>query len=265
MSALVKKNKYLISLNITEDVPFYKNIGISTFLLPLKDYSIGYLKTFNTEEINSFREKKVVLINQVLNTKKIEELIDIIPKIDVDTFMIEDVGLIDILRKLNKKIILFINHFNCNYESINIWLEYVDSVVVSNELTIEELEVIDKYSKKSLCYHLLGYNQVMYSKRKLLTNYAKHYNLDNVNKRKITDTLGNTKFNVYEDIDGTIIYSDKIFFDKRILHLDNVKYFYINTSFLTKEKVLDILNGIDTNVSSGFLDRETVFKVGDLK
>jgi len=265
VSALVKTNKYLVSLNDIEDVPFYKNNGISTFLLPLENYSIGYSRIFNINEINSLEEDKVILLNKVLKTKEIDDLIKIIPSIMCDTYIIEDVGLIDILKSLNKKVILFINHFNCNYYSINVWLKYVDSVIVSNELTFNELEIIDKNSDKPLCYHLLGYNQIMYSKRRLLTNYAKHYNLNVTNKEIITDTLGNVKFNVYEDLDGTIIYSDKVFYDKRILLLNNVCYFYINSSYLTKERVVDILNEKDSDVSRGFMDKETVFKVGDLK
>jgi len=257
-------NNYLVSLSYIEDVSFYKENGISTFLLPLKDYSIGY-NPFTIEEINALKERKYCLINKVLDNKQIDTLITKLPLIDVEGFVIEDVGLIDTIRKLNKKIILFINHFNCNYYSINEWLKYVDSIMVSNELTYEELQEIDRNTIKKVCYHLLGYNQIMYSKRQLLTNYGKHYDIDISKKEVITDTLGQIKFNIYEDSDGTIIYSDKVFFDKRILLLKNVYFFYINTMFLTKKEVIDILEGRKKDISSGFLDKETVYKVGDLK
>jgi len=111
---LVKENvmnKYLISINSLEDVSFYKKNGISAFLLPLKDYSIGY-NSFTISEINSLKVTKYCLINKVLNNEEIDNLKEIIDNIDVEGFMIEDVGLINIIRKLNKKIILFINHFN---------------------------------------------------------------------------------------------------------------------------------------------------------
>jgi len=111
----------------------------------------------------------------------------------------------------------------------------------------------------------MGYNQIMYSKRKLLSNYGKHYDIDVSKKEVITDTLGQIKFNIYEDKEGTIIYSDKVFYDKRILTLENVYFFYISSAFLKKEDVMAILNGNYKDISSGFLDKETVYKVGDLK
>ena len=118
------KNKILLSVNNLEEIEKYKLEGVFTFLLPLKGYTVGYPASFTMEKINaSAKENNVYcLINKVLNNKEIDELKVILPELNVKGFVIEDIGLIKLLKDLKKEIILFINHFNCNYKSINVWL-----------------------------------------------------------------------------------------------------------------------------------------------
>lgn len=257
------KSNYLVSINDINDIEIYKKVGITTFLFALEDYSIGYEKTYKVDEINNIKEHKYCLINRVLDNNDIDNLKIILPNIDVDGFIIEDIGLINIIKSLGKKIYLFINHFNCNYKSINKWLEYVDSVFVSNELTYKELEEITKNVDKKVIIHIFGYNQVMYSRRYLLKNYYDYYNLEYSNTRIITDKMGSVKFKMVEDKYGTITLSNKIFDGRSLLNLDNVLYFYLNTSFISTDIVLKFLNNEEINDSDdGFLNKPTIFKLG---
>ena len=98
------KNKILISINKLEDIKTYKLEGISTFLLPLKGYSVGYPASFMVEEINRVASNGNVycLINKVLNNKEIDELKAILSSIKVKGFVIEDIGLIRTLKGLSK-------------------------------------------------------------------------------------------------------------------------------------------------------------------
>ena len=259
-----KKTKLLVSINNLNDIEQYKKVGISTFVFALKDYSIGYEKSFSSDEINSINEKKYVLINQVLDNNKIDSLKEVLPKLKVDGFIFEDIGLINVFKELNisGEKILFMNHFNCNYESINIWLDYVDSVFVSNELTYEELEEITKKAKKEIVLHVFGYNQIMYSKRKLLSNYYNYNNLDIKLKNTIKDKASDIRFNVIEDENGTIFLSCKVFDGKRLLDLNNVLYYYMNTSYINIDSVINFINGEDIdNTDYGFLEKKTIYKL----
>ena len=259
-----KKIKLLVSINNIEDINDYKKVGISTFVFALKDYSIGYEKAFSLEEINNIEETKYVLINQVLDNNKMDSLKDILPKIKVDGFIFEDIGLINVFKELNikGKKILFMNHFNCNFESINVWLDYVDSVFVSNELTYDEIEEITKKCKKEVVLHVFGYNQIMYSKRKLLSNYYKYNNKSIKYKNTIKDKASTTCFNVIEDLNGTILLSCKVFDGRRLLDLENVLYYYMNTSYVDKEDVIKFINNENVdNTDSGFLDKKTIYKL----
>jgi len=256
-----KINNYLININNVNDIESLKKVGVTTFSFALKNYSVGYEKTYSVEEINGITEDKYVLINKVLDTKEIEELKKFINNMDVKGFIFEDVGLINVINNSYEKI-LFINHFNCNSLSINNFLKYVNSVVVSNELTFEEYKNILSKVNKEVVLNVFGYNQVMYSKRKLLSNYNDHFNQEHTYKNSIKDKYGNVEFNIIEQDDSTVILSKKIFDGRRLLELNNVKYFYINSSYIDVSVIIDFINGnIIDNSDEGFLDKKSYYKV----
>ena len=267
MSAKEKKiNNYLITINNIEDIKDYKKVGVTAFLFALKDYSIGYEKTYTYEEINSIPDKKYVLINTLLNTTDIDNIRPILNNLKVDGFVFEDVGLINLLKDKQGEKILFINHFNTNSQSINNWLEYVDSVVISNELTLKEYQEILPKVNKNIVVQALGYNQIMYSKRHLLKNFQEQFNLPQKNKTIIKDKQGDTKFNIIDSKEGTIILSNKIFNGSKLLDLPNVLYYLINTSYIKKDDILSFINNKEIeNTDEGFLNKATYYKLKEVK
>ncbi len=259
------KNKFLVSINNLLDIEKYKKVGITTFLFPLEDYTVGYPTCFSITEINKIEGiNKYVLINRILDCKDIDKLKTLLPKLDIKGLIFEDIGIFNLAHKLNLKyeLIHFPNHFNTNYESINAFLEEgLTSAIVSNELTQKELEEISKKSLKPLIYHVFGYNLAMYSRRLLLDNYANYYKIPKTNPLIIEESISKHKFLVYENNYGTVLYDNKIFNGKDLLSLDNVLYFFINTSFIDTETVIKFINNEYESTYNGFLDQETIFKL----
>lgn len=257
-----KKTKFLVSINNINDISDYKKVGINTFLFALKDYSVGYETYYSIDEINKINEKKYVLINRLLNTKEIDNLKNIIKDIKCNGIIFEDIGLVNILKDLNVEKILFMNHFNTNSMSINYNLEYVDSVVISNELTYDEYKDILSKVNKEVVLNVFGYNQIMYSKRKLLSNFNDNFNLEKTYKNEIKDQNGDTRFKILEQDNETIVLSNKIFDGSRLIDLDNVKYYYLNTSFISIDDVFKFINNETiSNTDDGFLTHATYYKV----
>lgn len=260
------KTKLLVTINNLNDIKKLKKVGITTFLFALKNYSQGYEKTFSIDEINKINEKKYILINKLLNCKEIDELKKIIFLTKCDGIIFEDIGLLSLLKDFKGDKILFMNHFNCNHESINEWLKEVDSVILSNELTYKEYESITNNVDKDIILHVFGYNQVMNSKRHLLNNFYEQFSLKQNNFTEIKDKFGNTKFKILDEDVGTTVYSSKIFDGRRLLNLKNIKYFYINSSFIDIETILSFINNeIITNTDEGFLDKPTIYKLKEVK
>ncbi len=256
-----KKTNCLVSINNLSDIEKYKKVGLNTFLFALKDYSVGYEKTYTIDEINNINEKKYVLINRLLDTKEIDELIKIINTIKCNGFIFEDVGLINNINDTYEKI-LFINHFNTNSITINNWLTYVTSVVLSSELTYDEYKTITSKVNKDVVLNVFGYNQIMYSKRSLLTNYNEHYNQEHTYKNTIKDQNSDLKYKILEDNGETIILSNKIFNGSRLFNLDHIKYYMFNTSYINTDDVIKFIetDNID-NSDEGFLDKPSFYKL----
>ena len=176
---MMNKSKLLININKLEEIAEYKKIGITNFLFAVKGFSIGY----NTFELNEIPEDSYLLINRVMDTKSIEELR--LRKDELTKFkgiIFEDLGVYNILRDLEIELIWFQNHFTINNESMRFWLSRVDSAVIGNEITSTEIESIIENASKPLVLNVLGKNQIMYSRRTLLSNFNKYNNLDNYNQ-----------------------------------------------------------------------------------
>ena len=197
-------SKILIYVDDIKHIEDYRKVGVSTFLFALEGYCVGY-NTYSLEEIEKIDvSNKYIILNRVLTSNDIDNLKPLLPQFKtIKGIVFEDIGLYQVLKNLNLnlELILFQNHFATNTKSVNFWLEKVDSLFIGNELTKTELEVITKEAIKPVCLHLYGYNQVMYSRRLLLSNWSDEFNIPKKNTNVITDKATGIKFRAIEYID----------------------------------------------------------------
>ncbi len=256
-------SKILININNLNEIEDYKKIGISNFLFAIEDFSIGY-KTFKLDEIP---ENSYILINRVLDCNDVDNIKKIKNKLlDFKGIIFEDLAIYNMFRDSDIELIWNQNHFATNYESINYYVTHgCKSAVISNELTEGEiLEILSK-SKHPLVLTILGKNQVMYSRRNLLSNFNKHNNLGNFNNMTL-DTQGNKEnFEASENKYGTILTSDEYFNYVPLMSKVNdesVLYYLILNKDLSVEHINDILNGVSFG-NDGFLSKKTVYRMSE--
>ena len=245
------------NISILNDLREYHDIRL---VYPLKSFCVGYDVEFDIEQIDDF-----VLVNRILDDSDLDKLEDVLKLSHINGIVFDDLGIIDIVKDLNITKILLLDHLATNTVSINYYLDYVDSVVVSNDLTEEEIREIVNNSKKPLVVNVFGLKTLMYSRRKLLTNYQTFHNLDNENN--ITASIDDKKFRIVENEYGTKFYANNYYNATSLLDLDNVLYFWYDPIFLDNEKIKSVVlnNNLDgINVDPLFLDKATVYKVGDL-
>ncbi len=243
-----------------------KEVGVTTFLFPVKDYTVGFLNTF---DINDIKEESFLLINRNLTNDDIDNLKKILKKLpsNIKGIVFEDLGLINVLKDTNLIKIYNAKHLNCSTKSVLAMLKYVDSVILSTDLTEEEITNILNNTNKRCSIYAFGLNQIMYSRRTLLSNYAKEYNLDNNNNIEVLESISNQIFKVVENEYGTVFYPKKFYDATRLFKNDNVLYYFVNLSFLDNDncyKILDndfSLDGLDIETSSYNLDSETYYKL----
>ena len=258
----MNKSKLLININNLNEISEYKKIGITNFLFAVKGFSIGY----NTFELNEIPEDSYLLINRVMDTKSIEELR--LRKDELAKFkgiIFEDLGVYNILRDLEIELIWFQNHFTINNESMRFWLSRVDSAVIGNEITSTEIESIIENASKPLVLNVLGKNQIMYSRRTLLSNFNKYNNLDNFNDMTLDVHGTKDEFFARENELGTVIYNNEYFnyleFAKS-LNEDKIKFYLIMNLDLNPNDLEEILNGKSFG-NDGFLNKKTVYKMSE--
>lgn len=237
-----------------------------TFLFPIEDFSIGISKTFKIEEITS---EGFIFINRILDKDGIEsfkKLLENLPS-NIKGIVFDDIGVLNVLLEANSKLtkILFLNHMNCNYESINAFLDYVDSVVISTDITTKEAKEILKYAKKPLVVYAFGHVGIMYSRRTLLTNYNKHFKTNLDSETTLKESISKREVKAIESIYGTVIYTSEPFNNLALRNEDNILYNLFNTVFLSAEEIIEILNSesdlIDIYPYKYLTEEETIFRI----
>lgn len=258
----MKTSKILININNLDEIEEYKKIGITNFLFAIEDYSIGY-KTF---KLNEIPDEAYILINRVMDTETIESLKS--KKEDLKRFkgiIFEDLGVYNSFKQEFDNLIWFQNHFTINYESINFWLNLVSSAVIGNEITKEEIEEILKKSTKPLIFNVFGKNQIMYSRRTLLTNFNKYNNLEDYNDMTLDVHGTKNEFFARENEYGTIIYNNEYFnyIDySKTLDDEKIKFYLIMNLDLPCNTIIDVINGLKLG-DDGFLNKKTVYKMSE--
>lgn len=257
----MKKSKILININNLSEIEEYKKIGINNFLFAIDKYSIGY-KTFNLREIP---DDAYIYLNRVMDTFAIDEFKRIVPELKrFKGIIFEDIGVFNILKTENLNLIWFQNHFTTNKSSCEYYLNHgCKSAIISNEITKEEINEMIDYFPGRLILNVLGKNNIMYSRRTLLSNFNKYQKLDNYND--MTLKTGNNTFFARESEYGTLIFNNEYF--NYIPHVntlsdDNLFLYLILNWDLSVSEIDEIIAGKDFG-NDGFLNKKTVYKMSE--
>ena len=254
-------------------IPNNQDILLNNLILPLEDYSIGFDVYYKVEEINKLSEKYniSVIINKFMHKTDIENIGGILNKlINIKYFFIEDLGLTYFIPK--EKVVISQNHIINNYDSINYFKELgFTSVLINNDLTIEEIKEIISNTSSNLFMYFISKNNLMYSKRHLISAFSDYKNNVLDNKKEISEKVSNYKLLIKEEECGTCIFNSKIFSANK--YLDDLTSInkIINLSNINEEKTKIILNNYNNKdldklleVDNYFLENKIAYKVGDL-
>lgn len=252
--------KKLVTVTNKEIIDSLKNEDDITLLYPLKNYTVGYTVDFNIDEINGY-----CLVNRILTDSELDKLDTILHNSNIKGIVFDDLGIIDIIKDLDIKKILMLDHLATNTKSINYYLEYVDSVIVSNDLALSEIKDIVNNTKRSVVVNVFGLKTLMYSRRKLLSNYEEYHKLDK--EDIINATIEEKHFKIIENEYGTKFYAYPYYSALELLDLKNVLYFWYDPILLESNKIINlVLNNDISNIETTrlFLDEKTIYKVGDI-
>lgn len=257
----MKTNSYLMVVTNEELLELkVKNIN---FLFPMEGYSVGFLKTFTFEEVKI--SNAYLYINRILDKEGITRLKKDLASIpdNVVGICFTDLGILQIVAELglHLKLIYMQSHNTTNRLSIEYYLEYVDSVLLSTDITEEEMRLILDSAKKPLVVPYFMRVEAMYSRRTLLTNYEENFGYPKKTNELLQEDISKQSFFAVENEYGTVLYTNT-FLDYRNFEHDNILFRYINPIGLGKEEVESILKGEEMpNTDTGFLHKETYYRL----
>lgn len=264
----MKKDKILLCIEKLEDIEKYEKLGISNFLFPLKDFSVGY-DSFSFEEIASLEVNAYILANRLLTDDDIDAFLSLNIPSNVLGFIVEDTGLYVAIKDKGYTLINFQNHLNANYKTCNYWLRRFDSLVLSTDITLEEIRTILKECNKPLVIHAFGYPMIMYSRRALVSNYYDNFKKSGKKEVTLKDPKGDFDFRLKETDYGTSCFDSHILDTRSILDDlpdEKILFYLIYSNDIDASLVKKAISGKEIEgTTRGFLDKKTVYRIGDLK
>ena len=167
-----------------EDINKLKTLGINCVLIGEKNFSSSIEMLFELSEINEIVKHShelnmevIVCLNRLYfdnDLEKLSECIKELIKDNVDYIEYTDPCVYMICSSLNcvNKLIYNPDALMCNNRDIQTYLDLsINSVVISKEITLDEIEYISKNVIGKLQLHVFGNIRMAYTKRSLVTNY----------------------------------------------------------------------------------------------
>lgn len=257
-------NNYLIIA--TNDITI-KEVSHVNFLFPLQDFSVGFLKEYQLEEITI--SNAYLYINRLLDTVSIAKLKELLPLIkdNIKGIVFEDLGVYELIKDSRLEKIYYATHANCNKYTIETLLPKMNSIVISPDITTSECQEILQNTSKPLIIYGLGHLACMYSRRTLNTNYAKNFDYPKERILHLKETVTKMPFFSIENNYGTVLYDEKIFLGTKLKDEPNIYQVLINPLELHKdvfELIQIFLSGELEDSTTRFLDQKTIYRLKDI-
>ncbi|RCW63725.1 putative protease [Saliterribacillus persicus] len=188
-----------------------------------QSFGLRTLGDINLEDINRATSlahkhgKQIrVLVNAIFNNSRINEVkeyLNALNEIRVDAVVISDPAILTLIKEMQFDIPLHWNPetLGTNTQTLKFWVKRgIERVSVSNELSLESIEKINKELSVPIDIQVQGMTNIFQSKRNLVKNYYNH--IDEALKTNSAYYIRQPKeepgtYPVYEDTNGTHIMS----------------------------------------------------------
>lgn len=267
---------------------------IDAVIIGIDGYSVNLPFNYSLEELeevvsffNLYNKEIYISLNKNFRNSDIESLKEILTKLDnlnISGIMYYDIAVVNLVKKLNLHLNLVWSqeHMTTNHYTINYWNERgVELVLLSSEITLDEIIEIRNHVKSKLIIQLFGYIPMFNSLRHVVNNYKKQFKLiDNstINYIEKEDKI----YPIIDNIDGAVIYSSNIINglgESIIINENNIEYVLLNSFNIDNNDFIEVcklfknvnknnINEYNTkikemfnNTDKGFLYKETIYKV----
>lgn len=217
----------------------YHTISERPFSLSEINEIVSYCKANNLLSI--------LKIDKIFSENEINELYsffdEIIP-LEIDYYLFTDMAVLFYMKRKKRehRLIYSAKTLNCNYQDALYYQKMGIKVLLSNELTLDDIIKITNLD--NIVLEGYGFSPIFYSKRKLLSLFATHLGLDEnlANRKLYIKEEGRTeKYPIYENATGTFIFTSyKYLFYHELKLIKQLLMFKIESLFISEEDLLQI-------------------------
>ncbi len=281
-------SKKLIIPSNMKMIKRFKN-KVDGYILSVDGLSVNAPYYFKFDEVLDIVKKNpdkeiFVSLNKNMHDSDLECLKEVLLKLDktnVKGIIYYDISIVNLKEELGLDLELVWNqeHMTNNYFTINYWKEHgVNYTWLSNDITLKEIKEIEENVDSKLMIELFGYVSMFTSYRHLVNNYLKTFNLRE--KKEYYIEKEGKSYSIVDDKNGTTVYSSNILNGLyESVELNSLDYIILNSYNIDEdcfEIVVELFNNVNDknkveykkiidnmfkNTDSGFLYKETVYKV----
>lgn len=183
-------------------------------ILGLNKFSVFSDTSYSLTEIKDITSKYknleifIKIDKNIFNDEleKLKEALTYLDKLNITGVFFYDLALLKLKKDLNLKLDLIWSqtHMVTNYRTCNYYHEQgVKYALLSKEITLDEILEISKLSKITPMVEVVSLPSVGYSRRKLITNYSKDFNVLNKKQLEVLEKVSQDKYLVKEEEHGT--------------------------------------------------------------
>ncbi len=248
------------------------------FILGVDSLSVNVSKTFDIDTIIDYVLKNpnkdiFVSLNKNMHNSDLEHLKETMLKlnnINIKGVLYYDISVVNLHKKmnLNYDLVWSQEHSTTNYFTCEYWhSKGVKYAYLSSEITIEEIKEIKTQTDMKMLVNIFGYLPMFVSKRPLVDNYLKTFNIKDNSKIHYVKDKNNIYPLTYNN--STCLYSRYVLNGiEEVDELKDIEYLVLNSFLIDDFK--RILEGFKNNDSTyinskysnkGFLYKETIYKV----
>ncbi|MBR4462061.1 MAG: U32 family peptidase [Erysipelotrichaceae bacterium] len=232
-------------------LPFVDGIIVGKFFTSSYHCSLKEIVEINV--ICKANQKKIyIVLDDFISEDDIDALykyLEFIRKLEPDGIYFHDLGIVTAAKKygLSDKLIYDGKTVACNsLDTAFLLSKGIDSVVLSRELTLEEIVRILQNNPRQIDLQIFGHQRLSYSKRRFLTNYFNEINkeFDYLDKEDLflVEEQRDYKLPIIENEEGTFIYSDYVFemFNELPDLIPYLRRGIVDTLFIEDQTVIDL-------------------------
>ncbi|RRC92134.1 U32 family peptidase [Erysipelotrichaceae bacterium OH741_COT-311] len=214
--------------------------------------------------------KYYVLINRMIEEPDLmllESYLKTLKTMGVDGIYYNDLAVLHLARKLEMLHLLSFNPdtLMTNKYDVNFYLQQgTNSVVISKEITLEEIIEILDYNPGKCDYIIHGRLNLSYTKRPFIKNYLKHidsnYGVVYNQRYDLIESTRQGSMPAIENEHGTSVFTEFTLagFKEMLQMKEKINRFIIDDIFMSQQELFDVLDGYQAVLQKG--DPDAIFK-----